>query len=308
MCRLRDLPVEVIKPLDDEQSFASRYVVTKTDLLQVERSQVGMAAHFTEKFRRHPDPALGHAAARVFHVPPIADHTRLSVHVQILQRSDHFGQHLSFQAYRKVWDMAEFDMNSTDPNAFKDNRTMLSMRQLRERADSLYGQAEAGRAEIFNDVMRGLVVPKVVKSDQQTAIEKHEARPENTIKIQSENNVPQSSNSVDPMTGLPAKPVQNMEKTTAQKRIAPPTVSQKITAPSNGPPPDVGSLTSGGGSFVAQKKRQLDSLKNARIIENRARLFPKKEVKMRFAWVKNAKTIQPPISSKSQIHMPFYIS
>ncbi len=60
----------------------------------------------------------------------------------------------NFAAYRKVWDMKEFDMSATDPNAFKENRTMLSMAQLRIRVDSLNFQMELGRKDIQKDLTR----------------------------------------------------------------------------------------------------------------------------------------------------------
>jgi lipopolysaccharide export system permease protein len=60
----------------------------------------------------------------------------------------------NFREYRKVWDMKEFDLGATDPTAFKDNRTMLSMNQLRVRVDSFYRMIDTNRVLLEHDLLQ----------------------------------------------------------------------------------------------------------------------------------------------------------
>lgn len=61
-----------------------------------------------------------------------------------------------FNSWTKVWDMKEFDMNATDEDRFKNQRSMLSMRQLRENMDSLYRSVAESRDAITTDLMANL--------------------------------------------------------------------------------------------------------------------------------------------------------
>lgn len=56
----------------------------------------------------------------------------------------------NFKSMTKVWDMKEFEMSATDEDRFKNQRTMLSMKQLRQAVDSLnreVGKAKSALAE-----------------------------------------------------------------------------------------------------------------------------------------------------------------
>ncbi len=61
-----------------------------------------------------------------------------------------------FGSWTKVWDMKEFDMNTTDQDRFAGQRSMLSMNQLRINMDSLRGMMDAGRQAIAEDILLNL--------------------------------------------------------------------------------------------------------------------------------------------------------
>ncbi len=88
----------------------------------------------------------------------------------------------NFGSYRKVWNMNEFDMNATDPNAFRDNRTMLSMKALRERIDSLDGQIELGRLDMGKDLLRLFEKKTPPPSDIQKAAERDSSISKSLVK------------------------------------------------------------------------------------------------------------------------------
>ncbi|MFN0214635.1 MAG: LptF/LptG family permease [Saprospiraceae bacterium] len=59
----------------------------------------------------------------------------------------------NFKSWSKVWDMREFEMVRTDEDRFSSQRTMLSMRQLRQNVDSLQVKiSEAGQLAV-NDML-----------------------------------------------------------------------------------------------------------------------------------------------------------
>lgn len=170
----------------------------------------------------------------------------------------------SFEEYRKVWDMKEFDLSATDPDAFKENRTMLTMRQLRERADSLNLQVAEGKKSLAVDILRNFG-QKRVPAQPTISPEKGPEKSENQ---------------------LPAVP--KTEKPTAPKTEKP-TTNQPNPASQNGsqPPPGVGSLYSGTGqnSSSGDVKKQFpkpdssfknDTAANRMNADERAKFFLKK--------------------------------
>lgn len=61
-----------------------------------------------------------------------------------------------FESWTKVWDMKEFEMNATDEDRFKNQRSMLSMKQLRQGIDSLKRSMDEGRKSLTSDLMSNL--------------------------------------------------------------------------------------------------------------------------------------------------------
>ena len=62
----------------------------------------------------------------------------------------------NFKSWSKVWDLGEFDMNRTDEDRFKSQRSMLSMTQLRKNLDSLYQEVDQTRQGTADDLMANL--------------------------------------------------------------------------------------------------------------------------------------------------------
>jgi lipopolysaccharide export system permease protein len=59
----------------------------------------------------------------------------------------------NFRSWRKVWDMREFEMNPTDRDRFKTQRSMLSMNQLRNAMDSLDRLMRTTRQETADQML-----------------------------------------------------------------------------------------------------------------------------------------------------------
>lgn len=59
----------------------------------------------------------------------------------------------NFKSWTKVWDLGEFEMNRTDEDRFKSQRSMLSMNQLRQNVDSLNNEVEETRQNIVTDLL-----------------------------------------------------------------------------------------------------------------------------------------------------------
>jgi lipopolysaccharide export system permease protein len=58
----------------------------------------------------------------------------------------------NFKSWSKVWDMREFEFTSTDQDRFKQQRSMLSMSQLRSNMDSITKTINAGRLAAAEDL------------------------------------------------------------------------------------------------------------------------------------------------------------
>jgi len=61
-----------------------------------------------------------------------------------------------FKSWTKVWDLGEFEMNRTDEDRFKSQRSMLSMSQLRKSVDSLHQEIDTNRLDMANDLLANL--------------------------------------------------------------------------------------------------------------------------------------------------------
>ncbi|MCB9316532.1 MAG: LptF/LptG family permease [Lewinellaceae bacterium] len=59
----------------------------------------------------------------------------------------------NFKSWTKVWDLGEFEMNRTDEDRFKTQRSMLSMSQLRKNVDSLNMEVIEARQGIADDLL-----------------------------------------------------------------------------------------------------------------------------------------------------------
>jgi lipopolysaccharide export system permease protein len=66
-----------------------------------------------------------------------------------------------FKSWAKVWDLGEFEMNRTDEDRFKTQRSMLSMSQLRKNMDSLQLEMYNGKQSIADDLVANLKRPPV---------------------------------------------------------------------------------------------------------------------------------------------------
>ena len=61
-----------------------------------------------------------------------------------------------FKSWTKVWDLGEFEMNRTDEDRFKNQRSMLSMSQLRKNMDSLQMEISDTKQSIAEDLIANL--------------------------------------------------------------------------------------------------------------------------------------------------------
>lgn len=61
-----------------------------------------------------------------------------------------------FKAWTKVWDLSEFEMNRTDEDRFKNQRSMLSMSQLRKNIDSLTVEIENTKQAVAKELLANL--------------------------------------------------------------------------------------------------------------------------------------------------------
>lgn len=62
----------------------------------------------------------------------------------------------NFKSWSKVWDMQEFEMNVTDEDRFKAQRSMLSIKQLQYSIDSINRLIEDNKQEIISDIFINL--------------------------------------------------------------------------------------------------------------------------------------------------------
>ncbi len=66
-----------------------------------------------------------------------------------------------FKSMTKVWDLKEFEMNMSDDDRFKDQRSMLSMNQLRANLDSLTLMMYKGRQSFADEMMLNMKRPLI---------------------------------------------------------------------------------------------------------------------------------------------------
>lgn len=69
----------------------------------------------------------------------------------------------NFKSWSKVWDMQEFEMNVTDEERFKTQRSMLTIRQLQFSIDSLYRTIDNNKQDAVSDYLAG--VKKLLRPD-----------------------------------------------------------------------------------------------------------------------------------------------
>ncbi len=79
----------------------------------------------------------------------------------------------NFKSWSKVWDLGEFEMDRTDEDRFKSQRSMLSMNQLRKNLDSLHQEVNQTRITTANDLASTLRrLARIVQADSIAAAAK----------------------------------------------------------------------------------------------------------------------------------------
>lgn len=76
----------------------------------------------------------------------------------------------NFKSWSKVWDMREFDMVLTDEERFKQQRTMLSMTQLRQNVDSLAVKINDTEQLVVTDMLLNLKRPLIQPAAKQEPV------------------------------------------------------------------------------------------------------------------------------------------
>lgn len=78
----------------------------------------------------------------------------------------------SFKSWQKVWDLQEFEMTSTDQDRFKNQRSMLTMKQLKYTVDSLNLDISVSKKNIADDLLSKVrLVPLPPKPDSTKKID-----------------------------------------------------------------------------------------------------------------------------------------
>jgi lipopolysaccharide export system permease protein len=136
----------------------------------------------------------------------------------------------NFRSWTKVWDMREFEMNRTDEDRFKTQRSMLSMEQLRVTVDSLHHtlrQAHQSMAEdLLLNVKRPLVRPQLAKPVTTNPLNLIDEKDPNAARVNDQGLI------VDPLTGAVASATTvHIETATTRQNPA----AQPANAPQNLP-------------------------------------------------------------------------
>jgi lipopolysaccharide export system permease protein len=82
----------------------------------------------------------------------------------------------NFRSWNKIWNMSEFDMNRSDEDRFKTQRSMLTMDQLRQQIDSLAQQIEQMHVSVSNDLMAQVDRVKIYKPKQRPQINTNQVK------------------------------------------------------------------------------------------------------------------------------------
>lgn len=126
----------------------------------------------------------------------------------------------NFKSWTKVWDLKEFEMNRTDEDRFRTQRTMLTMKQLRETVDSLDRSVEEGKKSIAEDLVVNLKPKPAAAPDsaktQASAMQPTAAaaRPiaASSTRRAAKNAPPPPKNTAEPAPPKPLLIHQNLEK------------------------------------------------------------------------------------------------
>ncbi len=119
----------------------------------------------------------------------------------------------SFTSWQKVWDLKEFEMNRTDEDRFKGQRSMLSMKQLEQNIDSLTREVAEGKRQLGEDLLYNL-------------------KPQSAKPRPAAENLPPTQNAAPPTNLTPPSPPQNLreQKINAEQKPKPapkPAVAEK---------------------------------------------------------------------------------
>lgn len=123
----------------------------------------------------------------------------------------------NFKSWTKVWDMREFDMVSTDEDRFKQNRTSLSMDQLRQNLDSLKNDIATAQRNTAADF--GMDIKRILNQPPPSALTAAPKDPDPKVKPNKLLNErlnklakTQTLAPAPPASGGPKVPVQVLEK------------------------------------------------------------------------------------------------
>jgi lipopolysaccharide export system permease protein len=122
-----------------------------------------------------------------------------------------------FKAWEKVWDMSEFEMNRTDEDRFKTQRSMLTMQQLRASIDSLDKMIDDSKREMAKDIIGNLkrkpliqINPAAAKLDSLSKAQQANAIAQRRIQSKKGTLAPGDQFKRDSLP--PGTPVQKLEK------------------------------------------------------------------------------------------------
>lgn len=126
----------------------------------------------------------------------------------------------NFQSWTKVWDMKEFDMNSTDKDRFKTGRSQLSMNQLRHAIDSMgvliYNNKQTLAEDLLVSLKRTPIKPPPPAPAVTQAASSTAAKPKKTFVPKLRVNTIPESDVPGPLQGLPSSAKQELTKPLAE--------------------------------------------------------------------------------------------
>jgi lipopolysaccharide export system permease protein len=143
----------------------------------------------------------------------------------------------NFQSWSKVWDLKEFEMNRTDEDRFRTQRTMMTMKQLRIAEDSLNKIIEDAKTAIGDDLLLNL--NKKVTKPSESPQNKPENQGKESFASQSKpqengaitTNVPKNLIKPTPSTTTP-QPASSTQKNIGKiENTSPPKINTPIPKP-----------------------------------------------------------------------------
>ena len=127
----------------------------------------------------------------------------------------------NFKSWTKVWDLGEFEMNRTDEDRFKGQRSMLSMNQLRKNMDSLNMEIYQGKQAIADDLLTNLKRPLFRPPAQKPPAGDPKARIDSIARAQTPIKPKIKKKGLSPTPEAQAKPAPTGPKLPEQQRSKP---------------------------------------------------------------------------------------